>query len=439
MQGIANRRGRSRGSAGLAAICLALIGVLAVVASASAKQAPGPLGVDDGASLSMWTRSGQTSTVLQLLVAAYNKSHKNKVHLTVVPADTFTQKAGEAAGSGQLPDLLVSDVVYAPHFATFGLWADLSSRLKALPYRSKVAQAPIRAGTVLGKSYAVPIDIDTSIIFYNKGLYRAAGLDPNKPPTTLGQMAQQADAITKYGHGNYGTYFAGSCGGCLGFTWLPSMWADGAKVLSGKRGCCADNGTTANFASSTARAVFSIYRQMLNAGDVAPGAKTDNGATWVSAFTKGNIGIMEMPSSTLGSMPSSIDLGVAPIPGVHGGESTFVGGDVVGIGKDSKHAAEAWNFIAWTLSNKTQINIMAKNHFQLVRTDLGANKYTNSDPRLVEINKILYKGQTLAPLNVNAAFNDDNGPWVKLIQDAVFGDESQIASDNSAITAVLTG
>src|SRR5690348_14194176 len=67
--------------------------------------------VDDGTTVSMWTRSS-TATFSQTLVDAYNASHKNKVQLTVFPADSYQQKVGTAAGAKQLPDVLASDVVY---------------------------------------------------------------------------------------------------------------------------------------------------------------------------------------------------------------------------------------------------------------------------------------------------------------------------------------
>lgn len=389
------------------------------------------LGTDDGATLTMWTRAA-TQAESQLLVNAYNASHKNHVNLTVIPTDSYQQKVATAAGSGQLPDLFASDVVFAPNFAAKGLWRDITARITALPYGANLSPASIKGGTVGGKEYVVPHTIDTSVLFYNKTLYKKAGLNPDKGPSTLAEFAQQAAAITKLGHGIYGTYFGGSCPGCLGFTWWPSMWAGGAQLLS-------PNGQSADFISPAAKAVFSLYRDVYNHGDSAPGTKTETGATWTAAFAKGNIGVMPMPSSTLDTMPANIQIGVAPIPGINGGESTFVGGDVIGISSTSKHADEAWNFIAWSLGNDAQVNVLAKNHFQLARTDLSGNKYTASDPRLVIINSVLAHGQTPVALNFGQTFNDPNGPWLTLIQDAIFGNAGKIAADNSAISASLAG
>jgi multiple sugar transport system substrate-binding protein len=427
-------RGISRVVVAAAVTCLALAGCGSSsnsTAGSTTNPSAGPLGSDDGATLTMWTRAA-TQDESQLLVNAYNSTHKNQVKLTVVPTDSYQQKVGSAAGSGQLPDLFASDVVFSPNFAAKNLWLDISSRLKALPYGANLAQAAIKAGTVDGKQYVVPHTIDTSVLFYNKALYQKAGLDPNKPPTTLQELADQANAITKLGNGTYGTYFGGDCPGCLGFTWWPSMWADGAQLIS-------DDGKSANFTDPKAAAVFALYRKMYTDGDSAPGTKAENGATWVAAFAKGNIGIMPMPSSTLGTMPAGMQIGVAPIPGVNGGASTFVGGDVLGISSNSKHADEAWNFIAWSLGDSAQVDILAKNHYQLARTDLSSNSYTSGDPRLVTINSVLAKGQTPVALNFGQTFNDPNGPWLTLLQDVVFGDAGKLDADNKAISASLAG
>jgi multiple sugar transport system substrate-binding protein len=433
------RRWRREAQRIAAAVAVACVGIVVAgcggddgnSADAPKSGTPSTVSRDSGESLTMWTRAA-TEAQTQLLVDAYNKTHKNRVTLTVIPNDTYIQKVGQSAASGDLPDLFASDVVYAPNFATKSLWLDITGRIESLPFAADLAEAAVAAGTVDGKKYVVPHVIDTSVLFYNKGLYKKAGLDPARPPTTLKEFVEHARAITEYGQGNYGTYFGGNCGGCTAFTWWPSMWADGADVLN-------KEGTAANFTDPTALAVFDVFRQVHEEGLSAPGAKTETGATWVAAFTKGNIGVMHMPSSTLDTMPKKIDVGVAPIPGVKGGQSTFVGGDVLGVSADSPHPDQAWNFIEWTLSEKAQVEILAKSHYQLARTDLSSNQYTSSDERLVTINSVLSDGQTPIALNFGQTFNDPNGPWLSVVRDAVFGDRSKLEADNEAVSASLAG
>jgi len=139
----------------------------------------------------------------------------------------------------------------------------------------------------------------------------------------------------------------------------------------------------------------------------------------------------------LGQMPEST--GVAAIPGPDGGESTFVGGDSIGISATSEHADQAWNFLAWSLGDEAQVEVLAKNGDVVARTDLASNKYSDQDPRVVTINEVAGKGHTPYGLNIGAAINDANGPWLVLVRNQIFGDASTLEQDNDAISAVLAG
>ncbi|MGC9500247.1 ABC transporter substrate-binding protein [Streptomyces sp. WG7] len=387
-------------------------------------------GLDDGSTLTMWTRAA-TKTQSEALVAEYNKTHENKVELTVVPTDDYQAKVGAAAGSRDLPDLFAADVVFVPNYTSSGLYADLTDRIDALPHGDDLAPSHIKAGTWEGREYAVPHTLDLSVLFYNKDLYNKAGLDPEKPPTTLEEWDRQARAVDGLGGGVDGTFFGGSCGGCGVFTWWPSIWGAGQDVLS-------EDGTSAQLASATAKKVYDTYRGWVKDDIVAPGAKEETGATWTGVFPKGKVGVMPMPSTALGLMPKDMNIGVAPIPAVGGGESTFVGGDAVGIAATSKKADQAWNFLAWSLGDKAQVDVVAAHKDVVARTDLAENKYSAADPRLVTVNKLVAKGRTPYAVKFGQTFNDPNGPWLALMRDAVFGDGADVDSLNQDISDSLS-
>ena len=112
------------------------------------------------------------------------------------------------------------------------------------------------------------------------------------------------------------------------------------------------------------------------------------------------------------------DIGVTPIAGIKGGQSTFVGGDSIGISQDSKVADQAWNFLAWMLDDEAQVEVVAKGGNVVARTDLADNQYSSADPRLVLFNTIAGKGETPFALNFGQTFNDPQGPWLVLLRDA---------------------
>lgn len=386
-----------------------------------------PLGVDNGTNLTMWSRSA-TETQSQAFVDAYNASHENQVELTIIPNDDFVTKVGAAAGGGGLPDLISADIVFVPNWTSQGLFLDITDRIDSLPFVDTIAPSHIEAGTWEGAKYIVPHTMDLSVLFYNKDLYEQAGLDPEAPPTTLKEFDEQARAIAEVPGDHNGTFFGGDCGGCLVFTWWPSIWADGGEPLSA-------DGRTAQLNSPEAKAVFEIYRGLVTDGIVYTGTDTEKGPTWVQPFGDGKVGIMPMPSTMLGSMPETT--GVAAIPGVDGNGSTFVGGDGLGISGTSKNADAAWNFVAWSLSDEAQVEVLAKGGNVVARTDLATNKYSEADPRVVMINEIAASGHTPFSTNFNAAFNAPGSPWLTLLRNQVFGDPSTLDADNDAVTKEL--
>ncbi len=405
----------------------------ATAAAPASAAATGNAGIDDGTKLTMWTRAA-TQARSQALVDAYNASHKNQIELTVVPTDDYQAKVGTAAGANGLPDLFSADVVYMPNWTSAGLFTDLTSRIDAMPNIANIAPAHIANDTWDGKKYGLPFVMDLSVWMYNKKLFRDAGLDPEKPPTTLAEFATAARAIAKLGNGVSGTFFGGNCGGCGVFTWWPIAWADGQQVMSA-------DGTQSLLNSDENKQVYSTFRSLVEDGTaLMPDSKTEAGPTWTGYFPKGNIGIMPMPASLQGMANAQLqdaDIGVTPIAGLKGGQSTFVGGDSIGISKDTKVTDQAWNFLDWVFSDEAQVEVVAKGGNVVARTDLANNKYTASDPRLVMFNEIAGKGTTPFALKFGQTFNDPQGPWLVLLRDAVFGDASKIDADNEAINASL--
>jgi multiple sugar transport system substrate-binding protein len=185
---------------------------------------------------------------------------------------------------------------------------------------------------------------------------------------------------------------------------------------------------------------FSIYNELFRDGVPNPPTEGEQGPTWAGFFPKGNIGVMPMPSTTLGLMPKKLDIGVAPIPGPDGGESTFVGGDVIGISATTDKADAAWDFVSWTVSEEAQVGVLAKNKDVVARTDLAENEYSSQDPRVQTINELVEKGETPYSLNFGEVYNDPNGPWLQVARDAVLGDdvEGALATGKEELTAALS-
>jgi multiple sugar transport system substrate-binding protein len=425
---------RTRRWGRLLAAATAMTALAGGAAACGGDSGSGGGGEKTGQELTMWTRAA-TEVQTQRFIDAYNELGRNNVKLRVIPNDTYLQQISTAAGGGDLPDILGADVVYAQNFINNGFFQDITDRVEALPFADTLAPAHVDIATAEDAVYGVPHTLDLSVLFYNKVLYQEAGLDPEKPPASLNEMAQQAAQVQELGGDVNGSYFEGQCPGCILFTLWPSVWAGGGEVLS-------EDGTESLLDSQEMIDVFDVYRQMSEDSLVPEGAKQENGSTWITAFQEGNIGITPMPSTFLSQFEENDDLqiGVAPIPGVDGGESTFVGGDVIGISATSDKTEAAWDFMKWTLSEEAQLSVLGENHDVMARTDLSDAPEIADDERLSVFNALVPVGQTPKAVNFGATFNDPQGPWLTMAREAMYGPgpAEALPDSNQAVTDSLS-
>jgi multiple sugar transport system substrate-binding protein len=373
---------------------------------------------DDGAQLTMWVRSA-TDQFSQRLVDAYNKNHKNHVTLTIIPNDNYLTKVGTAAGSRSLPDILASDVVYTPNYTKQGLFTDITNDVKALSYNSSIAKSHLEVASRGDKTYAVPHKLDSSVFFYNKTLFKQAGLDPEKPPKNFDEIYEYAKKITALGNGITGFDLAGNCGGCGVYTLFPYAWADGTEVLP-------DHGKKVDINNDSYKKIFTLYKKLSDEKLVASSDKAQDGSTWPANFLDGKVGMLPLGSPIVGDLlkQTKFEWGVTGLMSPDGSKtSTFIGGDVAGISATSTHKAQAWDFLKWTLDEAQQVEIIAKNGDLPGRTDLSGNKYTAADPRTKLIAEGLKNGHTPFALPFGDLFNNPNGPWVATIRAALYGTE----------------
>ena len=168
---------------------------------------------------------------------------------------------------------------------------------------------------------------------------------------------------------------------------------------------------------------LAFYHRMWQAGFVPEGARVDDGADFINAFTSGNIGMAGSGAFSIALLKSQypdLDFGLAYLPGQEGDRSSFAGGDNIAVPTGSEHTEAAFAFIEWVLSEEVQLEIYAKNGHLPVRTDLADNVYFQEDPRLTIAATAMGIGKTPYSTEYNNLFNDPNGPWLQMLQTAIF-------------------
>ena len=166
-----------------------------------------------------------------------------------------------------------------------------------------------------GRLYGVPLYADVSALFYNKDLFEKAGLDPNKPPTSLAELREYADKITALGGDIKGYYLPGSCAGCNIFTVGPLMWASGAKIEATDAG-------DEPLVGDGVKEVLQWARDMVKAGNVHDERPRRERRDLRLQFGSGKVGMMGTGNFNITlarDQNPNMKFGITLLPGIEAG------------------------------------------------------------------------------------------------------------------------
>lgn len=355
------------------------------------------------------------------LVKQFNATHDDvTVKLTPILDKQFVTKLATAIRSDSAPDLVGIDDINSQLFIQNDAFMDLTPAVNRLPFKEHLSPGHLRLTTRDGRYYGVPYVADLSMLWYNKELFRRAGLDPNNPPDTYREILTAAREISQLGPNTWGFAFPGNCQGCLGFQILPSIWATGTRLIKGEVGQ-----QKANIAGNKAlKRTLQLYHKLWSRGWATPASRTEDGTTRGQDFLAGKVGIL--PAGYGGVMQNITPgmrgkVGAAPLPGPDGGYSTFVGGANFGIPKGADNPSGAWKFVKFVLQKQQQAQApKAGIGLTPIRTDVLTTKYKSKYPLNAVVLRALPKGYAPKTLAYNITFNQPGGPWLTMFNTAVF-------------------
>ncbi|HUC58189.1 MAG TPA: sugar ABC transporter substrate-binding protein [Streptosporangiaceae bacterium] len=396
------------------ALVVAACGSSNTSATTSAKN----FGVNATGVVHFWARQA-TDGPAKALVAKFNATHKNlKIVLHLTPPNDDTSQLATAIRAGDPPDVVGLNDIDVPSFAREGALLNITKYVDALPYKSALSPGHLQLATANGQYFGLPYLADLSVLWYNKALFKKAGLNPNDPPSTYAQIVTDAEKINALGHGISGFSFAGDCQGCLGFVMLPSLWAAGQHLINGPLG-----NQTANVQNNAPlKEMLTDYKIMWDKHLCPVNDQTQDGLTWGQDFEAGKVGILPGDygfATAFKTKTQLADFADAPLPGVNGGYSTFDGGDDFVIPAGAKNASGAWEFIKWALEPAQQEEYPAEGDTP-VRTDILTPAFETKYPYDAVALKALAKGSVEFTLAYDAVFNEPGSPWFKMFEEAVY-------------------
>jgi sn-glycerol 3-phosphate transport system substrate-binding protein len=211
-------------------------------------------------------------------------------------------------------------------------------------YDLSVIQKNIAATyTVANTLWSMPLNSSVPLLYYNKTAFRAAGLDPDKPPQNLDEIRAAAEKLSKVNGGPVSYGF-----GAAIYGWFLEQFS----ATNGETFCNAENGrtgqrvTAANMASPTITHAVQWWQQMVkdhlavNTGRVTKDAQ-DAFKAQQTAMTLESTGQVK---GFTAAAAGKFELGAAPYPVVSGtqapGNGPSVGGGSLWISGPGHSEAE---------------------------------------------------------------------------------------------------
>ncbi len=159
--------------------------------------------VSANTTINVWTGFPELESFYKWAGAEYSKAHPGvTVQVLSTSLREFEQKLTASMPTGTGPEVFDAGPYIAIKLVDGGLLPanpkDMDAYLKSGAW-SKFA---VDYSTIRGKTYGIPLmNGSRAALFYNKTMFKEAGLDPNNPPKTFPELMQAAKKLTKYENG----------------------------------------------------------------------------------------------------------------------------------------------------------------------------------------------------------------------------------------------
>ncbi|SFF89740.1 carbohydrate ABC transporter substrate-binding protein, CUT1 family [Actinacidiphila alni] len=391
----------------------------------------GDNGASDGGSsggvvkLTMLTGfTGPDAPSYQALIKEFNASHpKIQVTMTTEPWATIGQKLPASWATGQGPDL-------ATPSSDPGAIFNYIKTNSVLPLDSAVGTGSTQinssafpetvksAFTVQGKLYAVPANMATLVLYYNKDMFKAAGI--TQPPATEAEFIADAKKLTKGSGGKPSQYGLSLADNNTIQMWPILQWMSGGDIV-GSDNCAAVN-------SPASVAALTKWSSLVDKDHISPVGQAGADADTLFSSKKAAMEI-NGPWAAAGFKSAGVDLGIAQVPVGSAGPVTLASTVPLMIARTSKHQEQAKEFLAWYTGKAAQTQFSKISGFPPARTDLGSA--VNANPTAAQFAAALPHAKLYLAGQENAT-KIDTDAYVPLIQKIERGADVKSAADDAA-------
>ena len=352
---------------------------------------------------------------------------------TYAPSDVYKDKVHAAAAGKLLPEIYspLGDKRELASFINAGYIADLTDEMNA-GWKKIFYEKPLLQNTYTDENewnvkpgiYGVPIDVNVMMLYYNKDLFKQAGLDPEKPPKTWEQFIEAGVKLRNAGIQPFVSGF--------GEGWLIGVFAASYEWnLLGKDGVLDTINGKLKYTDPGWISIFSLFDDMRKNNLYASGIATMLNKDAERAFATGQAAIALNGSwgvNVYYSMNPGLNYGIMMPPKLQGSKYPMLisGGESSSlyINPASPNKDKAIAFLKWLTENEQQTFLAQETR------NIPSNKDAAADlsPVLKEFTNNI--DNTFDPLPVNENWQVTNALNIGL-QAIIIGEKTpeQIAGE----------
>ena len=162
-------------------------------------------------------------------------------------------------------------------------------------------------GVTAGKTWGIPFQRSTIVMYYNKDAFRAAGLDPDKAPASWDDLVAAGKKLTKVDGSQWGMMIPST-----GYPY----WMFGALTMQNDQTLMNGAGNATNFAKPATVEALQFWKDLGSKHKVMPEGTIEWG-TLRKNFLEGKTAIMWHSTGNLTTVKkkAKFDFGVAMLPG----------------------------------------------------------------------------------------------------------------------------
>ena len=335
--------------------------------------------------------------------------------MDIMPTASLEEKLPAAIAAKKAPALVIKGNFDAATYGSNNIFVPLDDFFdKTSTNKSDFSQSSLDALKYNGKQLMIPMQVHSTFLYWNKDLFKAAGLDPETPPTTWDEVAKDAKKIANASKKIYGVGFPISGAPC----YFDAMFkSNGGDVVS-------EDGKSSVLNSAENLKTLQYIQDLVKTGTApkgATGADTDN------LMLAGQLGIYcNGPWLVNGLKENKINFGVTAMPS--GSKQAAGVIEVQGFGVTSTASeaekAAAYDFIAYWNTTAVCKEWSMRNGFPpylksvAEDADIKANAIVNS---LSSVSKF---GFTFAP-GVKQANQINNDVLFPMIENVIAGNDAK--------------